>query len=138
MAVQARCSFRRTRMQDRRCRKLSLRLSDVEYDALRRGADSHQLAVGAYAARVAVAHAQSAAGPGDASDRSESLRELHVELAQAWTAISRVGTNVNQLAKVANSTGEVDHARLGPTLAFVRRALSRVEEACLEITGRLQ
>lgn len=135
MTVQAQCSFRRTRMQDRRCRKVNLRLSDAEFDALRRAADSHQLAIGAYAARAAVAHAQSASGTGDGSG---SLRELHAELAQAWTAISRVGTNVNQLAKVANSTGEVDHARLGPTLAFVRRALSRVEEACLEITGRLQ
>ena len=132
MGVETRCTFRRTRLRDRRCRAVTLRLSNAEYDTVRRAAESCQLAVGAYAARAAVAQSQ-----GSRAGRADDLRALHTELSQAWTAISRVGTNVNQLAKVANSTGEVDHARLGPTLVFVRRALARVEEACLQITGRL-
>lgn len=132
MGVETRCGFRRTRMRDRRCRVVTIRLSDAEYDLVSRAADSSQLAVGAYAARAALTQATDARA-GESSD----LRGLHVELSQAWTAISRVGTNVNQLAKVANSTGEVDLARLGPTLQFVRRALARVEETCLQISGRL-
>ena len=132
MDIETRCSFRRTRMPSRRERVLSIRLSDSELAEVQQAAGVCRLAVGAYVARAAVTQAR------DAHEQdSSALRELHMELAQTWTAISRVGTNVNQLAKVANSTGEVDHARLGPTLSFVRRALARVEETCLQITARL-
>lgn len=132
MDIETRCRFRRRRSQRPRGRVVSIRLSDAELDQVRRAAGSCQLAVGAYIARAAMAQSR------DSHDEDVgNLRELHTELTQAWTAISRVGTNVNQLAKVANSTGEIDHARLGPTLSFVRRALSRVEETCLQIDARL-
>jgi len=89
MTAQARCSFSRTWMHNLRCRQPSLRLSDAEYDAFRRAADSHQFVVEAYAARAAVAHAQSPAGA-DVARPTRTKRHCRLERIVAAGRVSQV------------------------------------------------
>lgn len=62
--------------------------------------------------------------PGEtATDR----RELLAELFGVHRALGAIGNNVNQLARVANATGEIAE-ELGHTLTAVRRQLDRLDE----------
>lgn len=130
MTIDQRCTFRRTRLADRRSRTVSVKVNDHELAAIRGAARARRMPVAAY---LAYAAAADAAGAVSGRREVEDLRVLRAELGRCWTVINRVGSNLNQLAKVANSTGDVDHARLGPTLAFVRRSLTRIEATCQQI-----
>ncbi|MEU8901765.1 MobC family plasmid mobilization relaxosome protein [Nocardia sp. NPDC048505] len=58
---------------------------------------------------------------------AEDLRELITQLFRAQTALRAVGTNLNQMAKATNTTGELADD-LAHTLAAVRRYADRVGE----------
>lgn len=110
---------------------MQVRLSNAEHELLSAAAGRSRLALGAYLAQCAASDARGAEAPaiGDA-------RQLLAELNQAWTAVSRIGTNLNQIAAVANTTGEVE-PRLGPVLEFLRRVLDRLEQAAIDVDRRL-
>jgi hypothetical protein len=59
-------------------------------------------------------------------------RELLTALFNLHRALGAIGNNVNQLAKVANATGELGE-ELRSTLAAVRRGLERVDAAMDEV-----
>lgn len=60
-------------------------------------------------------------------------RELLTALFNLQRALGAIGNNVNQLAKVANATGEIG-AELKGTLDAVKRALLRVDDAMDEVS----
>lgn len=60
-------------------------------------------------------------------------RELLTALFNLQRALGAIGNNVNQLAKVANATGEIG-AELRGTLDAVKRALVRVDDAMDEVS----
>ena len=127
-----RCGYRRNRATRCRSNRITFRISDEERRDIERAAASCQLALGAYVGQAVLAQARRSRLLEDGG-----LRELYREVEGLGNLIRRVGTNVNQLAKAANATSEIDHSRLGPTLAFVRRTLTRVDETCREVGERL-
>lgn len=110
---------------------MQVRLSDAEHELLSAAAGRSRLALGAYLAQCAASDARGGAAPafGDA-------RLLLTELNQAWTVVSRIGTNLNQIAAVANSTGAVE-PRLVPTLEFLQKVLGRLGQAAIDVDRRL-
>jgi hypothetical protein len=66
-------------------------------------------------------------------------RQLAAELFAAKRLLASIANNVNQLAKVANSTGEVP-PEMAATLDAVRRVAARIEASVQglgEVTGRV-
>jgi len=66
-----------------------------------------------------------------ASERAETTTERKdaiVELFKLYRLLASVSNNVNQIAKVANASGEVSEDLQG-TLAAVRRVAGRIDEA---------
>lgn len=57
-----------------------------------------------------------------------------VELMAASAQLARVGNNLNQIARILNSGGHVDHA--DEATARVLRAAARVEDAAIGIARR--
>lgn len=71
-----------------------------------------------------------------ASEHSETPTERHdtiVELFKLHRLLGAVSNNVNQIAKVANSTGEIGED-LKATLAMVREVAGRIDQACDELS----
>lgn len=58
----------------------------------------------------------------------EQVRETITALFGVQFELSKIGNNVNQLARHANATGEVLHQEITAQLGQLRGALSRVDE----------
>lgn len=72
------------------------------------------------------------------AERGETVterRQLAAELFGAFRVLSGVANNVNQIAKVANSTGELVE-QTSAVLAAVERATVRVDRLLEELAGR--
>lgn len=64
----------------------------------------------------------------------QAARETITALFKVEHQLSKVGTNINQLARHANATGEVLHAELRGELAKLRRCLDRLDEAVDQVS----
>jgi hypothetical protein len=79
-------------------KRITVRLTPDEYARLRRDADTAAVAV------VALARSRFLNAP---LPKRKSLRSVdHAKLADVLIALGKIGTNLNQIAKVANSTGD--------------------------------
>ncbi len=109
---------------EKRLRKhaVAVRLLDDEADALNAAADRAGLSVGAYLRVVALG----AAGP-RAVRRAPIERQ---ELVRVLAALGQLGSNVNQLARRANATGEI-----GDT-ALMQKYVMEMRDAVLMALGR--
>lgn len=74
---------------------------------------------------------------GAAVSSAEELRTVAGELMAVRRIVIGLATNINQIAKVANSTGQVP-AETGPALGAVERALNRVDVVAQAITAALR
>ncbi|MBL3808460.1 MobC family plasmid mobilization relaxosome protein [Streptomyces sp. BRB081] len=116
---------RRTRRNDDpRPHRMNLRLGDDEKAAIEAAATLARKTPTSYAADVAVAVAMNKLFPVPNTYREE-LREL----IEARTALARIGTNLNQIARVLNSGGDVTQEQLDAVLERVGEAVRRVDEA---------
>jgi hypothetical protein len=116
---------RRTRRNDEpREHRVSLRLGDDEMAAVQAGATLARLTPAGYAARTVVAVAMGTLTPIPPTTRDE-LREL----LEARTALTRIGNNLNQLARTRNAGGDVTDEQLLAVLARVEAAVRRMDEA---------
>ncbi|WP_411575128.1 MobC family plasmid mobilization relaxosome protein [Streptomyces fradiae] len=116
---------RRTRRNDEpRPHRLNLRLGDDEKAAIEAAAAFARKTPTSYAADVAVAVAMGRLTPIPTTYREE-LREL----VDARTALTRIGTNLNQIARALNSGGDVTQEQLDAVLERVEAAVRRVDEA---------
>ncbi|MGN7139136.1 MobC family plasmid mobilization relaxosome protein [Streptomyces pseudogriseolus] len=116
---------RRTRRNDEpRPHRMNLRLGDDEKAAIEAAATLARKTPSSYAADVAVAVAMGRLTPIPTTYREE-LREL----VDARTALTRIGTNLNQIARVLNSGGDVTQEQLDAVLERVGEAVRRVDEA---------
>lgn len=113
-----------------RNRRVNLRISAAEYKALKQAADRSDLAVGAYAARSAVAVAK-----GDIVPIPVDERELRKEVLDSRAAVDMIGSNLNQIARVFNSGGTVAPAQLEAVLARVETAVRRLDDATIDLMG---
>ncbi|MFF0170188.1 plasmid mobilization relaxosome protein MobC [Streptomyces prasinus] len=64
---------------------------------------------------------------------STDSRDVLAELIQARNQASRIGNNVNQMAKALNSDGTVTGAQLAATLDAILKAVRRMDEATLQV-----
>lgn len=103
---------------------MNLRLGDDEKAAIEAGATLARKTPSSYAADAAVAVAMNTLTPVPLTYQEE-LREL----IDARTALTRIGTNLNQIARAVNSGGSVTQEQLDAVLERVADAVRRVDEA---------
>ncbi|GAA5216982.1 plasmid mobilization relaxosome protein MobC [Streptomyces thinghirensis] len=64
---------------------------------------------------------------------STDSRDVLAELIQARNQASRIGNNVNQMAKALNADGTVTGAQLAATLDAILKSVQRLDEATLQV-----
>lgn len=64
---------------------------------------------------------------------STDARDVLAELIQARNQASRIGNNVNQIAKALNADGTVNGAQLAATLDVILKSVRRLDEATLQV-----
>ncbi|GAA3312348.1 plasmid mobilization relaxosome protein MobC [Streptomyces cinereospinus] len=64
---------------------------------------------------------------------SNDMKDVLADLVKARTHVSRVGNNVNQIARVLNADGEVTDPQLAAVLGAVQQAMQRIDEATLQL-----
>ncbi|HLV75060.1 MAG TPA: MobC family plasmid mobilization relaxosome protein [Vulgatibacteraceae bacterium] len=125
---------RRGRRDDEpRPHRLNLRLGDDEKAAIEAAATLARLTPSSYAADVAVSVAMSTLWPVPRTRRDE-LRELLA----ARIGLTRIGSNLNQIARTLNSGGDVTQEQLEAVLQRVGEAVRRVDEATVVNMRRRQ
>jgi hypothetical protein len=111
----------RKRVADARGRFVAVRCTDTEYEKLNALAERAGVSVGPYLRAVALS------SPVPRTARRPTVER--VALAQVLGALGRVGSNVNQLARVANTTGELPPAEtlkdMGDEIRAMRAALMK-------------
>ncbi|MFI9772805.1 MobC family plasmid mobilization relaxosome protein [Streptomyces sp. NPDC052415] len=118
---------RRTRRNDEpRPHRMNLRLGDDEKAAIEAAATLARKTPTSYATDVVLAVAMGSLTPIPTTYREE-LREL----VDARTALTRIGSNLNQIARAVNSGGDVTQEQLDAVLARVGEAVRRVDEATI-------
>ncbi|MGO4422040.1 plasmid mobilization relaxosome protein MobC [Streptomyces sp. MCAF7] len=118
---------RRGRRDDEpRPHRLNLRLGDDERAAIEAGATLARQTPSSYAADVAVAVAMGRLTPIPTTYREE-LREL----VDARLALTRIGSNLNQIARTLNAGGDVTQEQLRAVVERVSEAVRRVDEATI-------
>jgi hypothetical protein len=114
-------------MSERRVRKriLTIRLSDEEYAAIDQAAERAGLVVGSYARSVLLG------APAPRQVRRPPVERR--ELVRLLGELGKVGSNLNQLAHMANTGRPTD--RRG--LLIIAKSLVEVRNAILQALGRL-
>lgn len=108
-----------------RTTKKTYRVSEMEEAVLKAKAAGYGISV----ARLVVESALSKDGDSH-TDRQAMIQEL----AQIRTLLGRVSSNVNQIARHANSTGEFP-ADAGAAVDAMRRLMVRIDEAVKAVVG---
>lgn len=98
-----------------RTQRITLRLSDVEYRKITRRVKSCGLSKSAYIRQLIVGYEPRESPPADYHAMTRELKEI--------------GSNLNQLAFVANATGLIDEAAYYENVVGLRDALGRIEKA---------
>ena len=109
---------------------MNLRLSEAELAELAAAAAKVNVTVAGYAAKASLSTVR-AEMPPDAF-------EFAIELFATRTQVAKVGTNLNQIAKVLNSGGAVDDERLAAVLADQRATLNAVSDLTSELIKAMQ
>lgn len=159
MPIDATARRRRREEGGGRPHKVTVRLTDAEFERIRARAIGVGLTPASYLAEVGqAAKVSEASGPGDgpavpASGVAGDAARLLVEKGRAFGVLERralaaelfgvrrlligVGTNLNQLARVANSTGEVP-TQVGVAAGAVQRYLVRLEAVVSALDPRIR
>lgn len=138
----ARSGRDRRHQSPRRRRNITAAFTDAEYAALAAAARRVGLTPTGFCAQAALAAATASPAErhlqgGDGTDpRAEALAELQVELAALRTAVTRVGTNLNQAVTVLHATSAAP-VWLRYVVEQCGRALAAVDEAASQVHRRL-
>ncbi|MFE6364108.1 plasmid mobilization relaxosome protein MobC [Streptomyces sp. NPDC057806] len=121
----------RLRQRVHRDQVRSVRLTSDELALVKRAAEAVGLKTAGFLADAAVAVAQAQGGPQPwLLDQRGRVEELMAASAQ----LARVGGNLNQVARILNSGGQVEY--VDAAVARVLRVADRVEAAAIEIARR--
>ena len=123
--VQAGKGTRRRRILGGRHKRYVVRVSDVEEGYLRRLALAHRVSV----QRLLVESTMAAGAGQSLADR----RAVIANLFGLYRLAANIANNVNQIAKVANATGEI-RAELAATLDAARRVAVRIDAQIDELS----
>lgn len=113
-------------------RRVNLRLSDEEYEALAGAAATAGLTPAGFATEAALAAARGGGMP-----EHRALRALLVELMAARTQVRRYGLNVNRAVAQLLATGEPP-GWLERAAAGADRGVARLDEATGQVAGVLR
>ncbi|MEV0012704.1 plasmid mobilization relaxosome protein MobC [Streptomyces sp. NPDC047973] len=119
---------RERRADNPRRHRVNLAYNDVELATLTTAAAVAGLKLSAYAARAALAVAREEVSPAPV-EYKDRLRTL----SDARTAANRIGTNLNQIARVMNAEGEETPERFDAVLERVNVAIRRLDEATIAV-----
>ncbi|WP_331720623.1 hypothetical protein OG851_42540 (plasmid) [Streptomyces sp. NBC_00161] len=110
---------------ERRSKRVNLAYNDAELAVLTEASSRAGMAPAAWAADAALSVAKEIVVP--------VVSDALVELIRARNQLSRVGHNVDQIAKALNSDDEVTPAQLAAALAAVEQAARRADEATRQV-----
>ncbi|WP_425427290.1 MobC family plasmid mobilization relaxosome protein [Actinomadura mexicana] len=113
----------------RRDREMRFRVSDEEYKEICEAAHRAGAAYGTF-----IVHTVQAATRQHGSGQQPTLA-LCEELRSIARQLNRIGVNINQMARIANATGQAPQ-ELSASLAYLEKVLRRVDASSVEI-GRL-
>lgn len=128
MAAKQRARRRERQEEAPRRRRVNLAFNEAELAVLQEAARREDMAVAAWAARAALAVAAEKVVPVPVD-----ARDVLQELIQSRGQLQRIGNNLNQIARVLNSDGEVTDAQVEAVLKYVQAAVRRVDEATLQV-----
>jgi len=128
---------RRPRLHGRRQVRVDLRLSEVEAAVLRAGAARSGMTMAGYAAAAALASAGRTRRPRTVPQATVATRQALAGLVAARLELARVGSNLNQAVRVANSTGRVP-GELLELLGRVDAAVRAVDDRTAGVVGQGQ
>ena len=103
-----------------------LRLTEVENAELSIAAQRENKTVQRYVVEAGIARARGV--------DPQAAHEAITALFKVEHQLSKVGTNINQLTRHANATGEVLAAELREQLAHLRRCLDRLDETVDQVS----
>lgn len=108
--------------------RVKVSYNDTELTILNEAASRDNQALASWIASAALAVAEEKVVP-----VSGAMKDVLSDLVKARTHVSRVGNNVNQIARVLNSEGEVTDPQLASALRAVQQAMRRIDEATLQL-----
>ncbi|MEV6179933.1 MobC family plasmid mobilization relaxosome protein [Streptomyces sp. NPDC052015] len=108
--------------------RIKISYNDAEITIVRAAADRDNTALASWVGTAALAVAKETVVPVSA-DAKDVLQEVLRSRAQ----LRRVGNNVNQIARVLNSDGEVSDAQLRAALDALEAAVRRVDAATVQL-----
>lgn len=120
--------YREREADGRRDKRLKVSYTDTELTIVREAAARDNQALAAWVGNAALNVAKEKVVP-----VSVDARDLIAELIQARNQASRIGNNVNQIAKALNADGTVTSAQLVATLDAILKAVRRMDEATLQV-----
>ncbi len=126
---------RRPRLPGRRQVRVGLRLSEAEAAVLQAGAARSGMTLAGYAAAAALASAGRTRRPRAVPPATVATRQALAGLVAARLELTRVGSNLNQAVRVANSTGRVPAELLG-LLGQVEQAVRAVDDRTAGVMGQ--
>ena len=100
-----------------RSKRLYIRISNQEYGDIYRNAKIANLNMSQYARKILTGEIVTAAKP--------------PEYRQLYNEVNKIGVNVNQIAKVANSSGLVDAATIRQMQYLLTKIYNRIDEALM-------
>ncbi|MEU9535810.1 plasmid mobilization relaxosome protein MobC [Streptomyces sp. NPDC048213] len=120
--------YREREADGRRDKRLKVSYTDTELAIVREAAARDNQALAAWVGDAALKVATEKVVP-----VSVDARDLVAELIQSRNQASRIGNNVNQIAKALNADGTVTGAQLATTLDAIVKVLQRMDEATLQV-----
>ena len=128
---------RRPRLPGRRQVRVGLRLSEAEAAVLQAGAARSGMTLAGYAAAAALASAGRTRRPRAVPQATVATRQALAGLVAARLELTRVGSNLNQAVRIANTTGRVPAELLG-LLGQVEQAVRAVDDRTAGVLGKGQ
>lgn len=123
-----RARYREREADGRRENRLKVSYTDTELTIVREAATRDNEALAAWVGRAALDVATEKVVP-----VSVDAREVLAELIQARNQVSRIGNNVNQMAKALNADGTVTGNQLLAAMEAVLKSVRRMDEATLQV-----
>ncbi|MEU8828862.1 plasmid mobilization relaxosome protein MobC [Streptomyces sp. NPDC048636] len=120
--------YREREPDERRDNRLKVSYTDTELTIVREAAARDNQALAAWVGDAALKVAKEKVVP-----VSVDARDLVAELIQSRNQASRIGNNVNQIAKALNSDGTVTGNQIAATLDAILKAMQRMDEATRQV-----
>ncbi len=122
----------REHAEERRLKRVTGRFNAVEYMAVRRAADREGLTPGAWLAAVAMTVASRPVSSARMVQKHPELEGMRTELLVVRRLATNISGNLNDVAKHANSTGELK-PEVEALMTYIRKLARRMDRVIEDI-----